>query len=301
MKTFTFEPATKAGSKARIALCGPPGSGKTWTALTIARAFGDNVFLVDTERGSARKYADVFAFRHLTFDTFDPADLTRAVLAAGDQGADVLIVDTWSPFWGGTGGMLDQVGRRNTSFEGWKDLRPVERTMIDALCGAPFHVVVNLRVKVDYIVQPNSKGKMEPKRVGLKPEQRDGVEYEFDIVADLDDAGQSCRISKTRCPELADASFSRPTEELGYTVMGWLTRDSVGEPLNPRTVRDWMLEPDRTPAELDAKAAELRDAGQLTAVIEAPNGELVNLGDALQLRRNAILRAVQKQRAVAAA
>jgi hypothetical protein len=284
---------------ARIALCGPPGSGKTWTALTIARALGDNIGLIDTERGSAKKYADVFAFRHLGYDNFDPDDLTRGTIAAAEAGIDVLIVDTWSPFWSGPDGMLEQVGKRKSSFEGWKEMRPAERRMVDALCGYPGHIIVNMRVKVDYVVQPNSKGKMEPTRVGLKPEQRDGVEYEFDIVADMDNAGRSCRITKTRCPELADMEFERPTEELGHTVLAWLRRDAVGEPLNPVTVRDWMLQPERTTEELVSRYRELEAAGQLTAVVYDPHGELISIGDALRLRGNALRREIERATAMA--
>lgn len=295
MTNFTFQDATKDGSYARIGLAGPPGSGKTWSALEIAKAFTDRPYLIDTERRSAAKYSDRFRFRHLVYNTFDPEDLTRGVLAAGQQGAELLIIDTWSPFWAGTDGMLDRVGKENSSFEGWRKLRPVERTMMDAIFGAPMHVIVTMRVKVEYTMQQNGKGKMEPVRVGMTPEQRNGVEYEFDVFADMDDAGRVCRITKTRCPELAETTHERPTEELGHTIRAWLERDAVGMPLNPFTVRDWMLQPERTPAELDAKIEELTRAGQLTFVIEAPNGQLFALGDALVSRRNTLLRAGQRE------
>ena len=59
---FQFAPATKEQSKARVALDGPSGSGKTYTALTIAAALGSRIAVIDTERGSARKYANEFAF-----------------------------------------------------------------------------------------------------------------------------------------------------------------------------------------------------------------------------------------------
>lgn len=294
MLNFNFEPATKDGSYARIGMAGPPGSGKTWTALTIARAFTERPFLIDTERGSARKYADRFAFNHLIFNTFDPADLTRGVLAAARQGAELLIIDTWSPFWDSTDGMLDRVGKSNSSFEGWKHLRPVERTMMDAIFGAPMHVIVTMRVKVDYVVQTNAKGKMEPVRVGMKPIQRDGVEYEPDVFLDMDDAGRTCRVTKTRCPELADAVFERPTEDFGHTINSWLGRPAAGHDLNPFTVVTWMMEPDRTVADIDARLVELRTLNQVGAVVEAPNGELMSIGEALGHRRNTLLRAAAR-------
>lgn len=267
---FDFVPATKAGSKARIALMGIAGSGKTYTALKIAqgldRGSGD-IGLIDTDRASARLYADTFAFRWMPMTTFDPADLIRATLAAAEQGIGVLILDTWSPFWGGAEGMLDKVGAFASSFEGWRQMRPIERRMTDALLSFPGHVIVTLRMKTEYVVEVNDKGKHEPKRVGLKPEQREGLEHEFDVVADLEDAGRTMRISKTRCPELAGASYSQPGEAVGETIQAWLDRDAIGEPLNPGTVRAWAMDDARTQAELRERFLQLEAAGQSEAVV----------------------------------
>lgn len=54
---FTFQPATKRQAKLRLALDGPSGSGKTYSALAIAAALGERIALIDTEHGSASKYA----------------------------------------------------------------------------------------------------------------------------------------------------------------------------------------------------------------------------------------------------
>lgn len=310
MSSFTFVPATKAGSKARIALLGTAGAGKTYTALRIAAGLerGDAPLgLIDTERGSAKKYADVFAFRWLGMSSFDPADLTRAVLAAGEQGIGTLIVDTASPFWTGPDGMLDKVGQATTSFEGWRHMRPVERQMFDALLGFAGHVIVNLRTRTEYVVERNDNGKMEPRRVGLKPEQRDGMEHEFDVVLDLDRAGQIARVVKTRCPELAEKTLAEPGAEFGETVQAWLDRDAVGEPLNPLSVRAWALDPARELAELKDRYDGLAAAGQLEAVVYDRDGSnMVGIGDlvlnaARELRRAAAQAAAQAAGAPAGA
>src|SRR3954471_18415056 len=102
MAGFEFVPATKAGSKARIALLGTAGSGKTYTALRIAAGLDrgeTRLGLIDTDREAARKYADVFGFHWLGMKSFSPDDLTRATIAAAQQGVGTLIVDTVSPFW----------------------------------------------------------------------------------------------------------------------------------------------------------------------------------------------------------
>jgi hypothetical protein len=284
---FQFVQAVKTGSWARLALTGVSGSGKTFSALTLARALGDNPGLIDTDRHRARKYADLFTFRHLPMATFDPEDLTRATIAAAEQGINPLIIDTLSPFWGGEDGMLDKVGAAASSFEGWKRMRPVERQMMDAVLGYPGHLIVTMRVKTEYVVELNTAGKMAPRKIGLKPEQRDNIESEFDVILDMDNA--VARISKSICPELRDKTFDKPTEEVGEIVLRWLERDAVGQPLNPITVRDWALEDGRTPPELGAKFRELDAVGQASAVVYGPDGQLTSL-EALLRERAAFLR-----------
>lgn len=294
MSDFLFVPATKEGAFARIALIGPPGSGKTWTALTIAQAFGGTIGVIDTERGSAAKYSDVFGFRHLRMNDFNPAALTSAVAAAAEQDINTLTIDSWSHFWEGAGGMLEQVdrataraGRSDKFGSGWKEMRPVERTMVDAIISYPGHVIITLRTKVEYVVERNATtGREGPKRIGLKPVQRDGVEYEFDLVGDMDDA--TLTVTKSRCPELTAAVITKPTEELGFTIARWLAADAVGEPLNPITVRDWAMESDRTVDELHAKFVELDAAGQTGAAVNAPNGKTWALGEFVQACERAL-------------
>jgi hypothetical protein len=80
---------------------------------------------------------------------------------------------------------------------GWKVVRPEERRMLDAILAYPGHVIVTLRAKQEYVLETNDRGKQEPKRVGMKPIQRDGVEYEFDLVGDLD-LSNTLTVSKSR-------------------------------------------------------------------------------------------------------
>lgn len=226
-QTFAFAPASKAQRKARIALAGPSGSGKTFTGLTLAAALADRVAVIDTERGSASLYSDRFTFDTLQMHTYDPRDLVKALAAAGAAGYGAVLVDSLSHFWEGTGGMLEQVdaaAKRSgggNSFAGWKDARPMERAMIDALLAYPGHVLVTMRTKTEYVVEEDSRGRKVPRKIGLKPVQREGIEYEFDVVGDLD-LENNLVVTKTRCADLSGEVINRPGELLGKRLLAWL-------------------------------------------------------------------------------
>lgn len=221
-----FTQATKEKAKARVALCGPSGSGKTFTGLTIATALGSRIGVIDTERGSASKYADEFAFDRLELDQYDPRILVDALGVAAGAGFDVVVVDSLTHFWSGSGGMLEQVdaiARRsssNNTFAAWKDARPLERRMIDALVSYPGHVVVTMRSKTKYEIDQSS-GRSAPRKVGLAPEQRDGIEYEFDIVGDMD-PDNVLTVTKSRARSLSGSVVAQPTMEFGLKIRDWL-------------------------------------------------------------------------------
>jgi hypothetical protein len=231
MSAFTFAPATREQAKARIALAGPSGSGKTYTALTLACSMGDRVAVIDTEHGSASKYAagqdgEGFAFDALNLDNFDPRNLVAALGAAAQARYPVVVIDSLSHFWSGVGGMLEQADHAakrygGNSFAGWKEARPMERQLIEAMLAYPGHVIVTMRSKTEYVIEENERGRKVPRKVGMKPEQRDGIEYEFDVVGDMD-VENTLVISKSRCSALSGAVIQRPGKELADQLVEWL-------------------------------------------------------------------------------
>ena len=94
-----FKRATKESSKLRLGLIGPAGSGKTYTALTVAKRFGGRVAVIDSEYGSASKYADLFEFDVLELKSFSPTDYVNAIKAAEQAGYDILIIVSLTHAW----------------------------------------------------------------------------------------------------------------------------------------------------------------------------------------------------------
>lgn len=290
--TVHFAPATRAAAKARIALAGPSGSGKTYTALQLGTRLGSTA-VIDTERGSASKYAGVNGWEFSTFapQSFAPMSLVEALAAASGAGFEVVVVDSLSHYWMGVDGMLEQVDKRakgGNNFSGWKEAGPDERRMIDALVAYPGHVIVTLRVKTEYVIEQNDRGKSVPRKVGLKPIQRDGIEYEFDVVADLDH-DNVLSVSKTRVPSLAHAVVPQPGPELADTISEWLSDGSAAP--GPLEYRDQALALDDVTA-LRALYDKVLRLGLGGAPLQAADGTAVTLAEFIA-RRGQALKAVQ--------
>jgi hypothetical protein len=232
-----FQKAVKRNAKLRLALCGPAGSGKTFSLLSIATELGGPVAYVDTEHGSASKYADLFAFDVIEPDTFDPRELIKAIKAAVEAGYGVICVDSLSHYWMGKGGeleMVDNAAKRSqsgNSFAAWKNVTPVHNELVDTIIASPIHVLVSMRTKTEWVIDEfvdrDGKKKKVPRKVGMAPIMRDGIEFEFDVCGDLDQ-DNTLTISKSRCPALTGLAINRPGKEMAQTLKRWLSTDASG-------------------------------------------------------------------------
>ena len=228
---LAFKKATKHAAKLRLALIGVSGSGKTYSALAVASALGGRIAVIDTERGSASKYADRFAFDVLELESFGPRAYVEAIAAAQVAGYDIIVVDSLSHAWMGKDGALEQVDRAtersqsHNSYFAWRDVTPQHNALVDALVQAKAHVIVTMRAKTEYVIDTDKKGNKVPRKLGLAPIQRDGLEYEFDVVGEMT-LEHKLVVSKTRCPDLATAIIDLPGAQLAGTLLGWL----AGEP-----------------------------------------------------------------------
>lgn len=227
-----FEKAKKSKVKLRLGICGPAGSGKTYSALTIAKGIGGKTALIDTERGSASLYADKFDFDVALIEPpYTVEKYLEGLSMAAKAGYDLIVIDSLSHAWAGEGGLLDQhdnaTRATKNSYTAWREITPLHNRLVDAMLGWPGHVIVTMRSKTAYEIQQNSKGKMSPVKVGTAPIQREGMDYEFTVVFDLSVDGHIATASKDRT-DLFSGKHFLPTPEVGEQLTAWMNGGEDG-------------------------------------------------------------------------
>jgi hypothetical protein len=234
--TVHFAKAKKYRLRVRLSLEGLGKTGKTVASLKIATELGrlllgrePRIAVLDSEGDSALKYADLFEFDHHRLDSCSPEMYIRAIEVAVRDGYDFCILDSLSHEWIGKDGALalvDQASKRsqsNNQFFAWRDVTPMHNALIETILRAPLHIIATLRLKSDWVVERDDKGRMIPRKVGLAPIQREGLEYEFDHSARMT-LDHELIVQQTCCDELDGKIFKDPGKKTGANVAQILAR-----------------------------------------------------------------------------
>ena len=234
--TVFFKKAERKNAKLRLALAGPTGSGKTMGALLIAKGIGGKVAVVDTENSSAELYADVMHFDTANIQPpYSPEKFISAIEAAEKAGYTTVILDSITHEWSGVGGcleMVDALGKgkfKGNSWGAWSEVTPKHRKFIDAMLHSSINIIVTMRSKME-TVQTNDGGKKKVEKLGLKAEQRDGIEYEFTTVLDITHGDNFAIATKDRTGLFAQPE--RISEQTGIKLNQWLSSGSADATIN---------------------------------------------------------------------
>lgn len=216
--------AERKQSKIRVAMQGPSGSGKTYSSLLLAKGLVKDlrkVVLIDTECGSADLYAHLGPFSVLPLSApFTPEKYIEALELCEKSGAECIIVDSLSPAWEY---LLDLHSKmQGNSFTNWGRLTPRQKSLVHKILTSPVHIIATMRTKQDYVINLKN-GKHVPEKIGLKAIQRDGIDYEFTLVFNLD-INHLAKCTKDR------TDLYRVSEEFtisvltGEQILDWCTR-----------------------------------------------------------------------------
>ena len=234
-----FKKATKAAAKLRCAIFGPSGAGKTMTSLRVATGLGGSVAVIDTERGSASKYSDRFAFDALELQDQSVQGYVDAIKLAGSEGYAVLVIDSLSHGWQS---LMDEVDKlAKTKFKGntwsaWSEGTPQQRKLVKAILDFPGHVIATMRSKTEWTTVDDGRGKKVPQRIGLAPEQGKGVEYEFDILVEIS-TDHIANVIKDRTGKFQDKLIDKPDEQFGRDLAAWLADGTTPAPAPAPEIR----------------------------------------------------------------
>lgn len=261
-----FQKAERKKSKLRLALTGPSGSGKTYGALLVAKGLGRKIAVIDTEKGSAALYSHLVDFDVLDLEPpYTPERYRQAVKLAVENGYGVVIIDSITHEWSGSGGCLElneetaRAKYRGNTWSAWNETKARHRAFIDDLLVCPAHVIVTMRSKTE-TAQVEVNGRKQVQKLGMKSEQNDGIEYEFTTVLDLVHDGNFALPSKDRTglfPPNSDPF--KLSENIGQNLAKWLESgvDLEAERLKQvEELKDKMLKKINS-AETNAKLEEM--------------------------------------------
>ena len=226
---MAFRKAIRKRAKLRLAITGPAGSGKTYSALLLAFGLGGKVAMIDTENGSGDLYCDLGDYDICSLTApYDPRKYVQIIHEAEQAGYDTIIIDSLSHAWSGEGGILDLQARAaansksGNSYTAWRQVTPMQNRLIDTLLASPCHIIATMRRKTEYVQGENERGKTEIRKVGLAPVQREGVDYEFGTVFDLSPSHMAS-VSKDRTG-LFDSTYFTITQDTGKILRDWLDK-----------------------------------------------------------------------------
>lgn len=208
-------------AKIKLALQGCSGSGKTYSSLLLAYGVTHNwqkIAIIDTENGSADLYAHLGQYNVLTLQSpFNPEKYIEAIDVCEKAEMEVIIIDSISPCWDY---LLEfHAGLQGNSFANWGKITPRQNSFIQKILQSKCHIICTMRTKQDYILSEKN-GKLVPEKVGLKAVMRDGIDYEFTIVFDINIKHKAVA-SKDRTELFMGTSEFTITQDTGKTILDW--------------------------------------------------------------------------------
>ncbi len=221
--------AERKQAQIKLAIQGGSGSGKTMSALLIAYGLtGDwsKIALIDTENGSADLYAHLGDFNVLSLNPpYTPETYIEAIQTCENAAIEVIIIDSTSHCWDYL--LQYHSSLQGNSFTNWAKVTPRQKAFVDAMLQCKCHVIATMRTKQDYVLNLKD-GKHVPEKVGLKAIQRDGVDYEFTLVFDLD-LNHHCKTSKDRTSLFIGKPEFVITSDTGATILKWCNQGTTIE------------------------------------------------------------------------
>ena len=263
---FEFEPMEREQSKLSVAVYAPSGAGKTTALLMMAEGIRNQLYpdedlkeiglFIDTERRSSTKSVgrsiggdvlkplELYAFE----PPYDIEKLWRLIgYAITVKKKKIIVVDSYTAFWSGKDGILENVAELDVKladakklYGAWSEKEIISKKNIlkNLMSNSDAHILMGFRAKTEYVLETNSRGKMTPRAIGVKEDMQSDVRYEFDCVLSIDKETHGVTVVKDRIgyneirmtSENPDAPFSvKEGEMLAKLVSEGLTLEEIAQ------------------------------------------------------------------------
>lgn len=241
MTELVFRKAERKQSKIRISMSGVSGSGKTYSALKLARGLASDwskIALIDTENGRGDLYSDLGEYNIITLEApFKPERFIEAIKACEDNNMEVIIIDSISHEWEGKGGCLeinqliaDNRFKGNT-WAAWSETTPRHQKFIETIIQSPCHIITTMRSKVETIQTGDGK----VKKLGMKDIQREGFEYEMTVAFNIDRDKHQAIVSKDNTHLFENLDPFIISEADGKKIVEWNKTAKIEKPTEEQT------------------------------------------------------------------
>jgi len=204
MSDYELKPAVSYIKPLKLLMYGPTYAGKTWNGLKIALGIVmkirgcteaeayKHIIMLDSEnkRGALYAYMGPYNYKEIE-PPFLAEKITNEIDLLNDVNQiDVILIDSLTHYWSKTGGILDRKAKKDAKggngYTNWQEFTAIFSEMIDTILQSPKVVIATTRSKNDTVMEANDKNKMVPRTYGLKPDLRDDIDYDFDIVFNVD-------------------------------------------------------------------------------------------------------------------
>lgn len=216
-----LQKASRKKASIKMSLQGPSGSGKTYSSLLLAYGLCNDwskIAVIDSENHSSELYSHLGEYNVIQLSApHTPEKYIQAIEACEQAGMQVIIIDSISHEWEYI--LEAHASLPGNSFTNWQKIGLRHKAFIQAILGSKAHIIATTRTKQDYVLN-NINGRMAPEKVGLKAIQREGLDYEFTLVFDLN-MKNSATASKDRTGLFFGKPEQKLTIETGRFIYSW--------------------------------------------------------------------------------
>jgi len=224
--TMQIVPAIREKTHLLVSLAGPSGSGKTYSALLLARGMAGpegKIGFIDTEAKRARHYADLTPFDVIDLEPpFSPLRYLEAIKTFAHAGYHVLVIDSMSHEWEGTGGCVE-MAEGGKGIGAWKEPKAQHKKLMNNLLQMPMHVIFCCRAREKMLQVKNPQtGRDEVVNDGFHAIAEKNFIFEMTVSMLLDEKTKVPML--TKCPEQLIPAFpqgQKLNETVGSKLAEW--------------------------------------------------------------------------------